>query len=88
LLDRQPVADPHAVFPDPFHAPDAGSEIGTEEAGIGRLVRKPTNCGQTQVDRRGRIVRLLQKKRYRVTTVLLNASLGSEQHQSVNSRIA
>jgi hypothetical protein len=25
---------------------------------------------------------------YRVTTVLLNASLGSEQYQSVNSRIA
>jgi hypothetical protein len=33
-------------------------------------------------------VRLLRKIRYRVTTVLLNASLGSEQYQSVNSRMA
>ena len=79
------------MFPDAFHAPDASSEIGTEEAGIGRLVCEPTNCGQSQVDRlivEAAYCACSRKMRYRVTTVLLNASLGSEQYQSVNSQIA
>ena len=45
-------------------------------------------CRQSQVNRRRGVWVRSRAIRYRVTTVLLKASLGSEQYQSMNSRMA
>jgi hypothetical protein len=59
LIGGEPVAQPHAQAANAFHAPNAGGEFRTEEAGVSGLVRDTPDGGQPEVDRRGRVVTLL-----------------------------
>jgi len=46
--------------PHPFHATDACGQFGTQEAGVGRLVRHAPDGSEPKVDRGGRISALLK----------------------------
>jgi hypothetical protein len=50
LFSCQPVFNPHAVFLDAFHAPNAGREIKTEQSAIGGLVGEPANSRKAEVN--------------------------------------
>ena len=60
MIGGEPIAQADANTPNAFHAPNAGGEFGAEKAGISGLVGDAPNGGQPQVDRRGRVVTLLQ----------------------------
>src|SRR5262245_56824535 len=60
LIGSKPVAQPHAQAANAFHAPNAGGQFRTEEAGVSGFVRDTPNGGQPEVDRRGRVVTPLQ----------------------------
>jgi hypothetical protein len=60
LFRRQPVPEAHADASEPLYAADASSQFGTEETGIGSLVRDPANGREAQIDRGGRVVALLK----------------------------
>jgi hypothetical protein len=50
LFSSQPVANPHAVFLDTFHASDACRKIRTKKSAIRSLVGEPANSCKTQVN--------------------------------------
>jgi hypothetical protein len=51
LFSSQPVANPHAVLLDAFHASDACREIRTEKSTILSLIGEPANsCEALMVD--------------------------------------
>jgi hypothetical protein len=50
LLERQPVAQPHAEPLRTFHAADPGSQVWIEQSVIGSLNRQLADRGQPQVD--------------------------------------
>jgi len=60
LIGGEPIAQADSKAPNAFHSPNAGGEFGTEKAGISGLVGDPADGGQPQVDRRGRVMTLLQ----------------------------
>ena len=76
-----------AELTNAFDSMDAGSEFGAHQTRVCCLISKPTHSGHSHVDRPGRETAFFQD-RYRKTTVLLNASRGSEQYQETNSSIA
>ena len=60
LFRRQPVAEADADAVDPFHAAGARGQFRAEEASIGGLVRDPADGRETQVDRGGCVLALLE----------------------------
>jgi hypothetical protein len=60
LIGGEPIAQADAKTPNTFHAPNACGEFGAEKAGISGLVGDTPDGGQPQVDRRGRVVTLLE----------------------------
>ena len=60
LFSSQPVANPHAVLLDAFHASDACREIRTEKSAIRGLVGEPANSCKAQVNGGRSIVSLFQ----------------------------
>jgi hypothetical protein len=51
LICCEPVTQSHADAAYTFDSPDTGGEFGTENAGIGCLVRHTPDRGQAEVDR-------------------------------------
>jgi hypothetical protein len=60
LFRTQPISQADADAAHAFHAADACSKFRTEKAGVSSLVRDPTDCRETQVDRGRRVVSLLK----------------------------
>src|SRR5260370_1012327 len=59
-LGERPVPETHADSSHPLHATNTGCQFGTQEAGVGRLVRDAPDGSKPKVDR-GRRVSLLFK---------------------------
>jgi len=51
LLGRQPVPETNADPPHPRHATNTGCQFGTQEAGVGRLVRDAPAGSEPKIDR-------------------------------------
>ena len=68
--------------------PDSGRKVGTQKPAIRSFVGESPDGGKPQVDSRGGILGLFEVDPIARTTVLLKARRGSEQYQSMNSRIA
>jgi hypothetical protein len=60
LFRRQPVAETDAKTPNALHAANACGQLRAQEAGVGRLVRHTTHGRQAKVDRRWRVLPLLE----------------------------
>jgi hypothetical protein len=60
LIGGEPIAQADAKTPNAFHAPNARGEFGAEKAGISGLVGDTPDGGEPQVDRRRRVVTLLE----------------------------
>jgi hypothetical protein len=88
LLCGKPIANRHTQPFGTLHAANSCRQIGAQEPAIRCLIRQPSDCREPQVNGGRSIVLLFEEIRYLVTTVLLKASLGSEQYQSMNSPIA
>ena len=69
-------------------SPDSGRKVGTQEPAIRSFVGESANRGKPQVNSGRGILGLFEFDPVPVTTVLLKARRGSEQYQSMNSRIA
>ncbi len=50
LVSGEPVSQPDTQLPGPFHSPDAGGELRTEQASVGRLVSEPPHCSESSID--------------------------------------
>jgi hypothetical protein len=57
---RQAIADTHTQACRTLYPTDAGGDFGAEQPGVGRLVGKPSDGGQANVDRGGSRILLLQ----------------------------
>jgi hypothetical protein len=51
LFRREPVPETDPESSDAFHAPDAGSQFGAEQAGVRGLVRDAPDSREPKVDR-------------------------------------
>ncbi len=53
LVNRKPVAEPHAEALGSFNPPNAGGQVWIEEPIVRRLIGKPPHRCQSEVDRGG-----------------------------------
>ena len=60
LLRRQPVSEAHADPPHALHPTNTGGQLGTQQPGVGGLVRDASDRGQPQIDRGRRISALFE----------------------------
>src|SRR5438093_12193353 len=60
LLYREPIPNSYAQASDSFYAADPGSQFRTEQSRISCLIRNSTNCCESQVDRRRRVLPLFE----------------------------
>jgi len=86
LFGRQPVAQPYAKFLYALEAPDASRKVSAEESAASQASRRTAPIRRLIVP--GARCRDSGCIRWRMTTVLLKHSLGSEQYQSTNSSMA
>ena len=61
FLGREPIPKPHTQLPGPFHPPDAGGELRTEQASVGSLVGKSSHCSKSSIDRSRRELPILEE---------------------------
>jgi len=88
LIGGQPIPDSHAMLFDALHPPDACRKIGAQQPAVGSLVGKPADGRQSEVDRRGSITSLLETDAVSGNDGFVESQAGSEQYQSMNSRMA
>jgi len=69
LLDREPVADPHAHRLGALDARDAGGQFRRQQPVVGRLDRQLPNGGDADVDGDGPHRKMPQKPRFPVSTL-------------------
>src|SRR5437764_196244 len=56
----QPVSHPDSDPAHSLHSSNPGGQFRTEQAGVGSLESDPPNCSQSQINRRGRVLLLLE----------------------------
>jgi hypothetical protein len=84
----QPVSDTYSQPSNTLHATYACREVRAKEPAIRRLYASRRIAANLRLIVDGAYECCSRAIRYRVTTVLLKASRGSEQYQSMNLRIA
>lgn len=88
FLCRQPISDRHSQQQDTLHAAYACRQIWAEQTAIGRFIRHRRIAANLRFIVDGAYGCCSSAIRYRLTTVRLKASLGSEQYQSMKPRMA
>jgi hypothetical protein len=88
LFCCEPVSNPYLQPSNSFNAPYAGCKIGAEQTAIARFIRPPAVAANLTLIVEAACGYRSSVILYRVTTVLLKASLGSEQYDAMNSRMA
>ena len=61
LVSGEPISKPDTQLPGPFHPPDAGGELRTEQASVGSLVGEPPHCSESSIDRSCRELPILEE---------------------------
>src|SRR5271167_1184887 len=61
LVSGEPISKADTQLPGPFHPPDAGGELRTEQAGVGSLVGEPPHCSESSIDRSCRELAILEE---------------------------
>jgi len=60
LVGGQPVPHPNSDPALSFHSSDSGGQFRTEQTGVGSLKSNPPDRRQSEIDRRGRVLLLLE----------------------------
>ena len=61
LARGEPISKPDTQLPGPFHPPDAGGKLRTEQASVGSLVGEPPHCSESSLDRSCRELAILEE---------------------------
>src|ERR1035441_8676624 len=61
LPSGEPISKPDTKLPGPFHPPDAGGELRTEQASVGSLIGEPPHCSESSIDRSCRELAILEE---------------------------